>query len=181
MTQLSSFDRRRTASPRAYEPKTLNARHHEILRLSLLGYSNKEIAGRLDCTPATVSNVLNSGLGREHSALLRAEADYNALETAKRIREISPKAIELVERLITDDDTPAAVRLRAAQDVLDRAGFAPVKNVNVKSTSVTLTGADLDALKETALQRARMNGLVVDVESSPCISSHTVEEPAHAE
>lgn len=165
MTTLRNFDRRRTDTPRAYEPKTLNARHHEILRLSLLGFSNKEIADKLGCTPATVSNTLNSGLGREHSAILRAEADASALETAKRIREISPKAIELIERLITDDEAPANVRLRAAQDALDRAGFAPVKNVNVSSMNVTLSGSDLDALKETALQRARMNGIVVDVDS----------------
>ncbi len=157
------YDRRRTQSPRAYEPKSLNARHHRILQLSLLGYSHKQIAESLGCTPATVSTVVNSGLGRAQSALLRAEADFNAVETAKEIRALAPRAIKLISDVLEDESVSAAVRLRAAQDALDRAGFAPVKTTNVNQVSVSLSSSDLDTLKEQALARAQANGLVLDV------------------
>lgn len=163
MTQVGSHDRRRNLSGRRYQPKQLNERHHEILRLAMLGYSNTEIAARLSCTPATVSIVRNSGLGRQQTSLLRAEADHSALETAKRIRELAPDALEAVREIMMNEDMPANVRLSAAKDVLDRAGFAATKQVKVSSTNVHLTGDDLDSLKTIALERAQMNGLVIDV------------------
>ena len=79
MTQAISYDRRRNLSGRKYQPKQLNEKHHEILRLAMLGYSNVEIAQRLSCTPATVSIVRNSGLGRHQASLLKAEADHSVL------------------------------------------------------------------------------------------------------
>lgn len=156
-------DRRRAQAGRKYQPKELNAKHHEILRLALLGYSNVQIAERLNCTPATVSTVRNSGLGRQQASLLKAEADHSAIETAKRMRELAPNAIETINQIMANEELPAAVRLNAAKDVLDRAGFAAPKQVQVNSTSLTLTGDDLEGLKAVALQRAQMNGLVIDV------------------
>ena len=99
MTQLSVPDKRRSPTGRKYEPKQLNQKHHEILRLALLGYSNVEIAERLHCTPVTVSTVRNSGLGRQQASLLKAEADFHAIETAKRIRELAPGAIETINQI----------------------------------------------------------------------------------
>lgn len=163
MTQAISYDRRRNLSGRKYQPKQLNEKHHEILRLAMLGYSNVEIAERLSCTPATVSIVRNSGLGRQQASLLKAEADHSALETAKRIRELAPDAIEAIQQIMMNEELPANVRLSAAKDVLDRAGYAAPKQVNVSSTTLNLTGDDLEGLKAIALQRAQANGMVIDV------------------
>lgn len=163
MTQAISYDRRRNLSGRKYQPKQLNEKHHEILRLAMLGYSNVDIAKRLSCTPATVSTVRNSGLGRMQASLLKAEADHSAIETAKRIRELAPDALEAIQMLMRDEEAPAHVRLSAAKDLLDRAGYAAPKQVNVSSTHVSLSGEDLEGLKAIALQRAQMNGLVIDV------------------
>lgn len=163
MTQTTLYDRRRNLSGRRYQPKQLNEKHHEILRLAMLGYSNVDIAERLSCTPATVSIVRNSGLGKQHASLLRAEADYSALETAKRIRELAPDAIEAIQQIMMDDEMPANVRLSAAKDILDRAGYGAPKQVNVSSTTLNLTGDDLEGLKAIALQRAQANGMVIDI------------------
>ena len=46
MPQAISYDRRRNLNGRKYQPKQLNEKHHEILRLAMLGYSNVEIAQR---------------------------------------------------------------------------------------------------------------------------------------
>lgn len=163
MELLSLADRRRAIDGRKYQPKELNAKHHEILRLALLGYSNVQIAEKVRCTPATVSTVRNSSLGRQQATLLKTEADRSTIETAKRIRNIASEALEVIYRLMGDDETPANVRLSAARDVLDRAGYAAPKQVNVSSTNIHLSGDDLEGLKEVALQRAQANGLVVDV------------------
>lgn len=163
MTQTTLYDRRRNLSGRKYQPKQLNEKHHEILRLAMLGYSNVDIAERLSCTPATVSIVRNSGLGKQHASLLRAEADYSALETAKRIRELAPDAIEAIQQIMMNDEMPANVRLSAAKDILDRAGYGAPKQVNVSSTTLNLTGDDLEGLKAVALQRAQANGMVIDI------------------
>lgn len=163
MQDVVVSDKRQAVDGRKYQPKELNARHHEILRLALLGYSNVEIAKRVGCTPATVSIARNSNLGRQHAGLLKTEADRSALETAKRIRELAPDAIEAIQQIMTDEEVPANVRLSAARDILDRAGYAAPKQVNVSSTTLTLTGDDLEGLKTVALQRAQANGLVIDI------------------
>ena len=62
-----------------------------------------------------------------------------------------------------NEEMPANVRLSAAKDILDRAGYAAPKQVNVSSTTLTLTGDDLEGLKAIALQRAQANGMVIDV------------------
>lgn len=163
MTTPLLIDRRRNPAGRKYQPKALNQKHHEILRLALLGYSNVQIAERLNCTPATVSIVRNSGLGKQQAAIFKAVADQHALDTARRIRELAPDAIEAIQEIMNNEDTPANVRLNAARDILDRSGFAAPKQVNVSSTNINLTGDDLEGLKAIALQRAAANGLVIDV------------------
>lgn len=166
MSQATTLDGRRNPYGRRYQPKKLNERHHNILRLHLLGYSNKEIADRLGCTPTSVSIAVNSNLGRIQASLMRAEVDNGAIEAAKRIRALAPKAIDVIEETMANEDVPAAVRLRAAQDALDRAGFGAVKRVDMRSTSVSLSSDDLEELKNSALARARENGLVVDAPST---------------
>lgn len=158
----NDVDNRRVAI-RAYEPKQLNSRHHEILRLNLLGMSNVDIAAQVGCTPATVSTVLNSRLGKTQATMFKECADADAIQVAKRIRELAPRAVALMNEIMEDDSVSSAVRLRAAQDMLDRAGFAPTKQVAVNSTQVHISGQDLELLKETALSRARQNGILIDV------------------
>lgn len=153
------------AKVRRYDAKKLTELHHNILRLHMLGYKGREIAEKLGCSTMTVSNALNSSLGRFQTSIIRAELDGTAVEAAKQIRQLAPKAIRLIEEVMDDDEAPISVRLRAAQDALDRAGFAAVKKVDMRNTSVSLTKDDLESLKQAALERAQASGLVVDVES----------------
>lgn len=169
--QDSSADGRRSQFGAAWQPKTLSERHHNILRMHLLGYSNIEIAERLGCTPTAVGLAVNSNLGRIQTRMMRAELDNGAIEAAKRIRALAPKAIDVIEQTLDDPDAPIAVRLKAAQDALDRAGLGAVKKMDVRSTSVALSRDDLEDLRRDALARAIENGLVVD--SSPNLPSPT--------
>lgn len=152
-------DRRKIDGPRQYQPKQISERHRNILRLYALGYAIKEIAERLSCTPATVSNVVNSNLGRLHTEILRKGIDEAAMEAAKRVRALAPAALSVIEEILEDETVPSAVRLRAAQDALDRAGFGAVKKMDVHTTSLSLTPDDLAAIKAQAMSRAAQNGM----------------------
>ena len=76
---------------------------------------------------------------------------------------LAPDAIEAIQQIMMNEELPANVRLSAAKDVLDRAGYAAPKQVNVSNTTLNLTGDDLEGLKAIALQRAQANGMVIDV------------------
>ncbi len=160
---LSSRDGRRSDLPRKYEPKALNPLHHEILRRLLLGDSHKEIASILNCTVATVSNVANSGLGREKISVMTAEADLNSVEIAKQIRETAPRAVEVMRELLDDEAVSFAVKYRAAADILDRAGHGAVKKIDMRKTLTELSMEDLERLNEAARNRMVQAGLMIDV------------------
>lgn len=160
---LSVIDGRRSALPRKYEPKQLNPLHHEILRRLLLGESHKAIALALNCTPATVSNAANSGLGRDKLNYMAAAADMNSVEVAQKIRETAPKAIQVIQELLEDEAANYALRFKAATDILDRAGHGAVKKVDVRKSSVELSMDELERLKHDAVVRAQQTGLTIDV------------------
>lgn len=155
--------RHRSAPLLRQEPAQLNARHHQILRFHLLGWKNKDIAAHLGVSLMTVTTVVNSSLGRLKTQVMTAELDHTAMEAARRIRQLAPQAVQMVEEIMNSDEAPMAIRLSAAKDLLDRAGLAAPKKVDVNSTSVSLSASDLENLKAAALQRAAANGLLIDV------------------
>lgn len=162
-------DGRRIDGPRLYQPKELSERHRNILRLYALGYTIKEIAERIGCTQATVSNIVNSELGRTHTEVFRRGIDNAALDSAIRLRAMAPAALDVIEGIIQDENAPAALRLRAAQDTLDRAGYGAVKRMDIRATSVSLTADDLEEIKNNAIHRAAKNG--IDIVDVPAIGS----------
>ena len=156
-------DQRRSELPRKYEPKNLNPLHHEILRRALLGDSHKEIAEALNCTVATVSNAVNSGLGRDKLSIMTAVADMNNMEIAQRIRETAPKALAMIQEILESDTTSYGLKFKAAVDILDRAGHAPVKKLDVRKSATELSEDELEALKIQAINRAKQAGICIDV------------------
>lgn len=159
-----AVDNRRSTLPRTYEPKQLNPLHHEILRRALLGDSHRDIATALDCTVATVSNAVNSGLGRDKLRTMTAVADINSVELAQQIRETAPKALAVIQEILDSDSANYATKFRAATDILDRAGHAAVKKVEVRRSATELSAEELDRLKQEAVDRLRATGMCVDAE-----------------
>lgn len=162
-TSMSTYqDNRRSDLPRKYEPKNLNPLHHEILRRAMLGDSHKEIAEALSCTVATVSNAVNSGLGRDKLSVMTAVADMSAVEIAKEIRETAPKALAMLQEILESDAANYSIKFRAAVDILDRAGHAPVKKVDIRRSATELSSDELETLKMEAVSRAMAAGICID-------------------
>jgi len=147
-----------------YDLKSVSSRQHEILRMVTLGMTNKQVAERLGCSPQTVSIVRNSSLGRLQLEIFKQRADEDTLEVSHKLRSLAPGAIATIEALMTNEEAPSAVRLNAAKDLLDRAGYAAERRMSVRSTSVQLSPDDLANLRNEALERARENGLLVETD-----------------
>jgi len=60
---------------RKYQLQQLNDLHHEVLRLTLLGWKSKQIADWLGVSEPTICNAANSARGRRQLFILRAVRD----------------------------------------------------------------------------------------------------------
>ncbi|CAK0750264.1 phage terminase small subunit [Azospirillaceae bacterium] len=65
-------------------------------------------------------------------ALVRDEIDC-------RLRDLGPVAVDTVRDILLDPDSPARVRLAAAQDVLDRLGWLPPTRMEMKFEPANVT------------------------------------------
>lgn len=142
---------------RPYQIEQLWDCHHEIVRMALIGMKHVEIAKTLGVSPVTVSYTLRSPIVMRQLEEMRAVRDLGAVDVAKQIKELAPKAVEILEELL--DNEMANVQLKAAESVLDRAGYAPVQRVKVDGDVRHFTTIEISEIKN----RARDIGLLVDI------------------
>lgn len=163
---------RRITGPvrKVHDFSNLNEKQHEILNLTSLGLNRQQIAQAMEVTPQTVSNVTNSSLGKEKLSLLRGTRDANTLDTLERIQGLTEKALDVYDEIFEEDGVPRNLKLHAAKDVLDRAGFGAVKKIDLRSISGRLSEEDIKELKERgelARQLAAKRREVIDVNNLP--------------
>lgn len=127
----------------ASELKRLRPLHYEIISMHLAGVRNKDIARQLDCTKATVVNIIHSRLGRE--------AIEGALEKYyDEFQELAPKVVQVVEDTLDNEDNPD-LRLRAAGMWIKTSGWEQrrktvqtsedqVKNILIQANNVQMNG-----------------------------------------
>lgn len=139
--------------PRQYQIKQLWDLHHEILRRLLIGQKSVEIAADLDVTPATISYVKNSEVGKKQLSLMRSAADVTAVDIAGRIKELAAKAVEVMEAGL-DSENPIGIRMKAACDILDRAGHGAPKVLRTENIHAHLTAEDISRIKQVARMEA---------------------------
>ena len=151
----------RKVEERKYTLKEVQDSHREIARLLVMGLNNKDIAEELGVTPEMVSYTINSPVVMREIENMRAARDLDAIDVAKRIQEIAPKALDVMEGLMQSaaDET----RRKIAESILDRAGFGALKNVSINSNRTYLNKDDILEIQE----RARNAGL---------LAASTVEE-----
>ena len=131
--------------------------HEEIIRRLTVGQKNVDIARAMDLTETQVSNVRNSPIIQERLAIMKGARDASTIDIARDIREFAPKALKLLKEIVQGEGTTGqlaspGLKARVASDFLDRAGYAPIKSIDVRSVHAHLTREDIEELKSRATQ-----------------------------
>ena len=121
--------------------------HHEIARQLVLGNKPKEIAKNLNINYQTIINVKNSPIIQEQMKLLGGARDKETKDIAKQIRDLAPKAVSILHNILDDDEAGKSLQMKTSLAILDRAGHAVPKNVNVKGVHAIVSAEDLEKIK----------------------------------
>lgn len=151
-----------TNGSRKYQVKAIWNQHHEIMRLSLCGWKQADIARHLGVSEAMVTYTLNSEIVRKQMAIMRGARDAEALDVAIEIKRLAPLALKRLEEVLSDETAQARLRVEVAKDLLDRAGYAPVKQIEGKMLNMHLTAEDIEDIKNRAKAAGMISNNVVD-------------------
>ena len=159
------LDRRRLddrAPRKTFSVGQMTELHHEITRRVLIGQKNVDIANALGCTPQTVSNVRNSPIVKHRLSQLAHERDIEAVDFARSVNERVGQAFKIVDEALFDEtgETPLMMRLREANNMLDRK--EKLDGVGQRSFHVHahLNASDIAELKKRALEAGIASGCI---------------------
>jgi DNA-binding CsgD family transcriptional regulator len=155
--------RRKTDGRKSFDLQQLWQGNHEILNLKLLGYSNRQIAEAQGCTEATVSNTVNSSIGKEKLNAMRAARDEGTLDVMKEVEERVPEALNVYDEIIVSDKASLALKKRVADTILlDICGHRAPKRIEGKLAHGHLVDPELlKILKENGRKSAEACGDLV--------------------
>ena len=156
-------DRRRRPD-RSFDIKQLWQRNHEILRLAFLGWKHKDIADHLGVTAVTVSNTVNSTLGKDKLNLMTGARDADSLDVMKEIQEMVPKALKVYDKIL-DEDSQASLSLQknTADTVLkDILGHAAPKKFEGRFAHAHIDGETIEEIKKRSRAAAAAAGVLAE-------------------
>jgi hypothetical protein len=126
--------------------------HKEIARRLLLGERQCDICKSINVSPAWLSTVCASPAFVKYLDSLRARTEAGIIDVRKEITAGALEGIKVLRNLLTAASDQ--IKFKAAVDLLDRDGYAPVKKVEVKEdVNVHLTG---DRIRELVQRRQEM-------------------------
>jgi len=158
-------ERRVRAGRRRFQVNELWEIHHEIVRRLVLGQKAKRIAEDLNVSPNMVSYTRNSPAVRHQIEIMRGARDADTIDLAKRIRDDAPEALKLLEDIISGEvDATIGLRAREANNMLNRAGYAPVQNIKGAFVHEHYSAEEIDAIKKHAIENGIKSGVVIDAE-----------------
>lgn len=145
--------------------RNLRALHHEIIRLSLMGFKNSEIADYLKLSMPTISNCLNSEKGRHLLQLLVQKRSESAVELQHRMMENAPVVHDVLLNFILDEDQPRDKRAKEAREYMGLCGFVKPQRIQAQTITTHLTLDEIEQIKARARQRAAHANVVSDAGS----------------
>jgi hypothetical protein len=109
--------------------REIKLRHEEIMRRLICGESNTRICRALNFSQSRLSVIINSPLFKKELAKLEVKVNGKFVESAgdaeKKIEGLKPKAIEILENILTGKEPDVAPRLKrdVAKDILELSGM----------------------------------------------------------
>ena len=143
------------------ELRTLSSRHQQLARLLVGGYSQAEISRTLSLHKSTVSRLVKQPLIAAEVKRLKEFADISTATSVPgmpdKISEGATRSIQVLMDILADERSePAIMKVKAlvAQDLLSRAGYGPVKQIDIRQESVSahFTSEDIEGLKQRNIE-----------------------------
>ncbi len=129
--------------------------HKEIARRLVLGEKAVDISKSIGIGESRLSIIVNSPLFKLEVKRLEEMRDNGVADVQQTLREISPIALEVIERTMHSAASPT-LRFSAAQDVLDRAGFGKTsKVISTISGNVTHSNLSEAELRQLVVERVK--------------------------
>ena len=163
--ETREVDNRRSDREHTYDIKQLWQRSHEILGLALQGMKQVEIAKILNISPVTVSNTLNSTLGKEKLSVLRGERDEHYIQVSEEIKKLTIKALNTYHQLFDNPTIDAKMKKETADTItLDIAGMRAPTKIDSRTLHAHATLEEIEEFKRRGLEAARESGMLAIVE-----------------
>jgi hypothetical protein len=130
------------------------ARHHYMLLRMLSGADNRTIAEEGNLTETRVKQIQSSPAFQREYKRLAAKAEGLVLPLAERVNLVKDKAFDVLEAVLHEapeglSPPEKALRVKVAQDVLNRTGEIPP--IERREVAVAhLTKADIEDMKRRA-------------------------------
>ncbi len=160
-------DKRRVASEerKRFEVDKMWELHHEIVRRTVVGQSNVDIARSLGVSEVMVSYTLNSEVCKKKVSAMRAERDAETVDIAKEIREFAIQPLELLKDIIRDkgENNSMSLVAKTSENWLDRAGYGATKKI--EAVIAHLTAEEIEQIKKDARVDARASGTIIETQA----------------
>jgi len=139
--------------------KTLTTKHQQLARLLVGGHSQAEICRLLDMHKSTVSRLVKDPLVAEEVRRLQEMADVSSTTCVPgipgKVAEGAHKGMDVLRSILEDERLDIDIlKLKAnvSLELLARAGYGPIKQLNIKQTSMAahFTMEDIERIKERA-------------------------------
>ena len=170
--ETRDVDRRRSDREGTHDINMLWQRSHEIIGMALQGMKQVDIARVLDISPVTVSNTLNSTLGKEKLAKERKTRDERFEEINEEVLKLTEKAMGVYDEIFNSDHASLELQKKTADTVvLDIAGMRAPTRIDTRLES-DITRTQVLEFRARGLEAARESGFLAVVEGES-----TGEEP----
>lgn len=168
--EMRDVDNRRTDRAETHDIKQLWQRSHEILGLALQGMKQVDIARILNISPVTVSNTLNSTLGKQKLSEMRGERDEHYVKVSEEIKALTMKALNTYHQLFDNPGVDVKMKKETADTItLDIAGMRAPTKVDTRTLHAHATLEEINEFKRRGLEAARESGMLVTVEDEGTI------------
>ena len=158
-------DGRRTDRSGTHDVKNLWQVHHEIINLALRGMKNSQIATILNITPTTVSNTLNSRLGKAKLQHMRGQRDEEAIKVEAEIERLAEKAIQAYDEIFDSDTVSPSLKKQTADTVLmDLGGHRAPTKIDSRSLHMQLTPEEIAGFVERGRKASKDVGEPIDID-----------------
>lgn len=158
--RFNASGEKREVSEHKWKVTELQELHHNIKNLIFLGYTRKEIAKTLNCTPQQVSNVKNSPIVKDQLLLMQVAAEGGCVDIQKEISKLQPHALKTLKEVIESGtlngkEVATNTRIKECNNIIDRYIGKPTQTVKTSGVVAHLTSDDILKLKEKAKEQIR--------------------------